>query len=220
MKDSFPQRDILEFRNRIDALEASGTPKDRKHAQVVRQMIHKERKKHMFKKLKLIRHTGGATGVTRIEVPVPADEDPKQCQEWQTIDIPSEVLAHLQTRNRRHFGQAHGTPFTIPPLSDDFGFCANTLAAEEVLEGSYDYDKVDDPEVRLLLEKLKQIQSLADKLQTARITEDHFRGKLQVWRETASTSPSGQHLGHFKSLVSQVLICDRRRQPIRHRQTK
>ena len=84
MKDSFSQRDI-EFRNKIDTLESSGTPKERQHAQVLRQMIHKGRKKQMFKKLKMMRHTGGATGVTRIEVPVPADEDPKQCQEWQTM---------------------------------------------------------------------------------------------------------------------------------------
>ena len=200
--DSFSQRDI-EFRERIEALESSGTPKDRKHAQVLRQMIQKERKKHMFKKLKLLRHTGGATGITRIEVPVPADADPKLCQEWKTIDIPSEVLEHLQARNRRHFGQAHGTPFTIPPLSDDFGFCANSLEAEEVLDGTYDYGQIDDSEVRVLLENLKQIQCLADQEQErAPITDEDFRSKLQVWRETTSTSPSGQHLGHFKSLVA------------------
>ena len=61
--ESFSQRDI-EFRNRIDTLESSGNPKDRAHANVLRQMIHKERKKHMFRKLKLLRHPGGATGVT------------------------------------------------------------------------------------------------------------------------------------------------------------
>jgi hypothetical protein len=51
VKDSFAQRDD-EFRAKIDELETSGKPKDRKHAQVLRQMIDKERKRHMFRKLK------------------------------------------------------------------------------------------------------------------------------------------------------------------------
>ena len=74
----------------------------------------------------------------RIEVPAQDNQDPKQCQEWRSIDIPTEVLAHLQTRNRKHFGQAHGTLFTIPPLSDDFGYCGDTLEADALLEGRYD----------------------------------------------------------------------------------
>ena len=64
--DSFSQRD-MEFRTGIATLESSGTPKDRAHARILRQMIDKERKKQMFRKLKLLRHTGGAIGVTRIE---------------------------------------------------------------------------------------------------------------------------------------------------------
>ena len=200
--DSFSQRDT-EFRNKIEFLESSGAPKDRNHAHVVRQIIHKERKQNMFRKLKQLRSTGGATGVTRLEIPIPADQDPKSCQNWQSIDIPSEVLSHLQARNQRHFGQAHGTPFTVPPLSDDLGFCADTPEeAEALLNGDYNYGKVDDPTVRLLLQHLTQIHSLAGQLRTVTISEGEFRSKLRVWRESTSTSPSGQHMGRFKSLVA------------------
>ena len=39
-------------------------------------MIHKERKRHMFRKLKSMRNPVGTTsGVTRIEIPVPEDQD-------------------------------------------------------------------------------------------------------------------------------------------------
>ena len=34
------------------------------------------------------------------------------------------------------------------------------------------------------------------------ISEDEFVGKLKVWRESTSTSPSGLHLGHYKALIS------------------
>ena len=199
--DSFAQRD-QEFRQRIVELEASVKPKDRKHAQTLRQMIQKERRRQMFRKLKVLRDTSGATGVTRIEVPVPPDMDPKACTQWETIDIPSEVLAHLQTRNRRHFGQARETPFTSPPLSDDFGYCGDTIEAQALLEGTYDLTCIDDPSVLLLLNHMQQIQSLVDQNMAPTITIDEFKDKLMVWRESTSTSPSGQHLGHYKALVA------------------
>ena len=85
---------------------------------------------------------------------------------------------------------------------DDFGFCGDTLEADDLLEGRYDYEKVHDPVVRLLLQHLVQIQSLVEKITLPTITMGEFRSKLKVWRESTSTSPSGQHLGHFKSLLA------------------
>ena len=201
VKDSFAQRDV-EFRIRIEELEKSGKPKDRKHAVVLRQMNEKERKRQMFRKLKSLRNQRGATGVSRIEIPVQDDQDPKHCTNWQTIDIPSEVLRHLQKRNRQHFGQANGTPFTRPPLSDDFGFCADTLEAQALLDGDYEFSDHEQPEVQLLLQHLKKLQPLVDHATPSTITEEECRSKLRVWRESTSTSPSGQHLGHFKTLLA------------------
>ena len=34
------------------------------------------------------------------------------------------------------------------------------------------------------------------------ISDAEFCGKLRVWRESTSTSPSGMHLGHYKVLVA------------------
>ena len=156
-----------------------------------------------------MRNPAGSTcGVSRIEVPLNENQDPKTCSEWKTIDIPSDVLLHLQNRNRRHFGQAGGTPFTTSPLSEDFGFCADTPEADNLLEGCYAYDQIDDPAVKLLLQHMTQIQSLAEQLSTATISEEDFRSKLRVWRESPSTSPSGQHLGHFKTLVARHEYAD------------
>ena len=208
VKDTFAQRDT-EFRTKIKELESSGIPKDRNHAHVLRQMIHRERQHQMFRKLKLMRNPIGATaGVTRIEIPVPEDQDPKLCNEWKTIDIPSEVLRHLQTRNRRHFGQANGTPFTIAPLSEDLGFCADTPEAEFLLDGQYPVEDITDPAVRSLLQQMTKLQSLVDQSLPATITQEDFRSKLCVWRESTSTSPSGQHLGHYKTLVARHEFSD------------
>ena len=36
------------------------------------------------------------------------------------------------------------------------------------------------------------------------ITIAQLRGKMKVWREGTTTSPSGRHLGHYKSLFTTI----------------
>eukprot|EP00957_Ditylum_brightwellii_P060752 4612799-Ditylum_brightwellii.AAC.1 len=47
-------------------------------------------------------------------LPNHALEDPKQTTEWKTIELPQEIVHYLKIWDRRYFGQAQGTPFTIP----------------------------------------------------------------------------------------------------------
>ena len=136
-----------------------------------------------------------------MEIPVQQGDDTLQGETWQQIDIPSEILHHPRERNRRHFGQAHGTPFTVPPLSEDLGFTGQKSAAEDILKGDYLYSDLDD-KVSLLLQLLKQTERIAAMPISPTITEEEFRGKLTAWRETTTTSPSGLHLGHYKSLFA------------------
>ena len=102
VKTSFSQRES-ELQTKIATLEMSPLPKDRNQGRSLRQMLACERKCQVFKKLKAMRKGGDTAGLTRIEIPLDPSADPKQCTEWQMIDIPSEVLHHLQERNRRHF---------------------------------------------------------------------------------------------------------------------
>eukprot|EP00957_Ditylum_brightwellii_P131635 10039535-Ditylum_brightwellii.AAC.1 len=60
-------------------------------------------------------------------------EDPKQTIEWKTIDLPQEIVHYLKMWSRRHFGQAQGTPFTVPPLSQHFDWSTNSPISESVL---------------------------------------------------------------------------------------
>ena len=94
-------------------------------------------------------------------------------------------------RNRRHFGQAHGTPFTIAPLADLINWQADTDTAELILKGEYTNDELDDV-TQLLLQHCEATTKL-DSI-SLQLTLDEFIGKIRVWRENTSTSPSGRHL--------------------------
>jgi hypothetical protein len=62
-----------------------------------------------------------------------------------------------------HFGQAQGTPFTIPPLSDDLGFTSMTPSGKLILNGQYDIAHL-DASVQLLVNHL-QSNTRADETQ-------------------------------------------------------
>ena len=137
----------------------------------------------------------------RVEIPLHPDDDPKLCISWTQVDIPTDVIRHLQDRNRKHFGQAHGTPFTVPPLLHHLGFTGDGPAQTQLLSGVYDVSPY-DPNIRLLLEHLRHSHEMAKDTSRSTISEHEYTSKLRVWSEPTTTSPSGMHLGHYKALIS------------------
>ena len=190
-----------EFKNKIKRLEMSSKKSDAALAVLLRRMHRVEEIKRLFAKLRAARVKGDRRGVVALEIPVHPESDPKTCSEWRTIDVPSEIVEQLQIRNRKHFGQAHGSPFTVPPLADDLGFCGDRESADAILNGQYDSSPFQE-NIQLLLQHLRLTEEMIQAESYPTITEKEFRGKLQAWRETTSTSPSGLHLGHWKALIA------------------
>jgi hypothetical protein len=104
-------------------------------------------------------------------------------------------------RNRLHFGQAQGTPFTELPLQSDVDWLAQTPAAEQILQGKYT-TQLNTPQCVSFLQSC-QATTTPDSI-PCEVTLDEFRGKLKTWRESTTTSPSGRHLGRYKALFTRV----------------
>ena len=51
---------------------------------------------------------------------------------------------------------------------------------------------------------LKNCVQIAPQKTNPEITVAQLRGKIKVWRKETSTSPSGRHLGHYKSLITVI----------------
>ena len=200
VKVSTERRD-QELQQRIQMLEQSAHLHERNTAQALRRLKKVEALKLLFRKLRYARAPNQRQGVTSIEIPFHPTDDPKACKEWQQIDIPSEVLQHIQTRNREHFGQAHGTPFTVPPLSEHLGFTGYSEYGQQMLDGTYNSADLES-NVQLLIQHLEHIHEMELEESRPTITAEEFRGKLKVWSESTSTSPSGMHLGHYKALIA------------------
>jgi hypothetical protein len=61
--------------------------------------------------------------------------DPSNITSWEAVHDQEAVQNLIQKRNLTHFGQAHGSPFTIPPLNS-INWQANNIPAQELIKGS------------------------------------------------------------------------------------
>ena len=64
--------------------------------------------------------------------------------EWMAVDTPEEITQYLLERNKKHFSQAEGTPFTVSPMKVDVDFGATTETCEMMLSGDYNDSDVAD----------------------------------------------------------------------------
>ena len=203
---SLQQRDS-ERKQKLLELELSGSKRDKAQARLLRRLQRAEATKAVVAKIRTAWTNGRRAGITSVEILVHPEEDPKTCTEGRVIDVPSEVVEHLQRRNRIHFGQAHGTPLTVPPLAEELGSCADGPSCDAALTGHYDTSQFDN-NVALVLQHLQQIHDVAQHPNYPTISEAELIGKLKVWRESTTTSPSGLHLGQYKALIARHQYSD------------
>ena len=200
VNESYARREE-EHKAKIMELEASSCQEDQTKAKIIRRIKRAEAIKRLFETLNRARTSAVRQGVTQLEIPKHPEEDPKNCTEWQIIDVPTAIVEQLQKRNQKHFGQAYGTPFTVSPLSDALQFTGDGPGALDILSGAWENSELSDS-VQRLIQHLQVTDDMATTPCTDTITDEEFVGKMKVWKETTTTSPSGVHLGHYKALIS------------------
>ena len=89
-------------------------------------------------------------------------------------------------------------------MKKKFDWNTSTDEAEAVLNGTY--DTKEDAELTEIMKLILTncVEIAPPKKSTPEITVAQLRGKMKVWREGTTTSPSGRHLGHYKSLFTVI----------------
>ena len=164
---------------------------------ILRHIQRAEQMKRGFEKIRFATKQQQNTLVTHLDIP---DDNlpPKQSMRWKRITDPAHVTSLLIARNTSHFGLAHGTPFTCPPISNDFDWTLNNPHYHNTVSGKppkYHHALVDN-----LLSHLKR------KVQPTRSTLSlsDLVSRFRKWKEATTTSPSRRHLGHYKSLLPPI----------------
>jgi len=134
--------------------------------------------------------------VTHVLVPDPTD--PKK---WDTVHDITQMEQHLLNQSRKHFSQAHGTPYTVDPLAtlvpnDGLSNFGETIFRGEPIPPDL---PISEP-TRLLLQHQRNL--LPPQTQTMKPLEfEPLMAGFRKWPEQTTTSPSGRHLGVYKSLL-------------------
>ena len=155
---------------------------------ILRQIIRAEATKRCYKKLRWIMNPPkpGVTFVDRVS----PDGQPETLYDRTTLEN-----AILQ-RNRRHFNQCAGTPFTIGKLRQ-LGWAADSELANSILKGSAQIESISSDEIEqyLLNQCQQQTTEISDCITTTDLTQ-----LFKKWKECTTTSPSGRHLGIYKAI--------------------
>ena len=171
---------------------------DHLQAKRLRRLHQAETTHNAFLKIRRYLKPKHSGGITKLEIPI---NQPDGSTKFELSEDPQLIEEACLTRNQTHFGQAQGTPFTIPPLSlIESSACGPVTDA--ILEGRLDdlpFDVTELPEEqRIILEELEQCcPTMADT-----ISFEDFKRRFEVWNEDTSTSPSGMYLGLYKALIS------------------
>lgn len=171
--------------------------------QAINRIRKAEARQAIFNRLRRIMGKNNHGGVSHVLVE-------KASGEWEAVTEKDRINELLIDRNREHFSQADGTPFTIQPLRDLFGKYGTNEASDLLIKGELDVDSIEgiSEATRSILKKMKErreIPPTEDIPNPATTISDTFKCQdlqqgYRKWRESTSTSPSGLHLGHEKAL--------------------
>ena len=127
---------------------------------------------------------------------------------WETIAERDEIERHLTEYNWASFRAASESPCGHGVIHDANSFSSLSPASMNLLEGEIPQEwHQDDEALKAFLasfaipDKVKQ----AGEITTEISAEDVLYG-FKNWRETTTTSPSGQHLGHYQSLIQNPVL--------------
>jgi len=158
-------------------------------------MKHAEETQKCFALVQEILQPSIPRGLTHLLIPDPSRPAPHIIQDTTTME------QHLLQHSQEHFRRAHGTPYTVPPLSDLLAFDGMTPFGDAVLRGDPIPPELPiDAATHLLLQHQRTMLRPTE-------TPDHpFDFDLLMkgfckWPEKTRTSPSGHHLGIYKSLL-------------------
>jgi len=170
--------------------------KDKQRQQLILSLKRAEENRRCFSIVKRQVKPQTTGGLSHLLVPNKDDNDT-----WTTVTDINEMEQHLVEYSREYFKQAHGTPYTIPPLSQLLRYDALTEFGDEIHAGTADLDALDVEEATRLLLRHQQSKMTSTEKNEQPLDFEQLMNGYHKWPEHTTTLPSGRHLGIYKSML-------------------
>jgi len=172
-----------------EAIAANQTKK----SNALKYLIRAERNRQCYARFRNYTKPKSAGGLAFVTIPL---ADGTQHPLLDRDEIEDTLLEH----SRIHFAAADGSPFTREPLSRLLQYDGLTPFGEHVHSGSPPLDHYDfDEQTIAILKNLKKKFNLDDTAPHS-LDYDLLMNGIKKWPEKTTTSPSGRHLGIYKTL--------------------
>ncbi len=164
-------------------------------------LIHAEQNRCCFAEFR--NHTKPKSAGSLAYITKPSENE----QQPITIIDNEEMNEALLEYSRTHFATAQGTPFTIEPLSRLLNYDGIMKFGNLVSQGRANLEELPlDEATQALLNHLKSKQTNQETIHP--LVYKDLQNGIKKWPEKTTTSPSGRHLGIYKSLQRHVLSKD------------
>jgi hypothetical protein len=122
---------------------------------------------------------------------------------WTAV-VEAQALYEVLTKaGQEHFKQAAHTPFVTGPIANKLGPFANNEYYEAILNGTFDFSDIEViTEVKDIIRGMQypDPDNPTPPIDT-HITNETFMDAMKHTRERTSSSPSGRHYGHYRTLL-------------------
>ena len=206
-----------------DDFNPETSDESRRKAKIVRNTIDGEVLRSKFRDIRRVMKPTSSTSLSKVMLPrkdehggPPASDatyqflqetDPQDLI-WETVVERDQIERHLLDYNQASFRAASESPCGHGLIHDALKFSSISPASINLLSGEIPQEWHQDDEcLREFLASFIVPESVhkAGDIPTE-ITDDDVLYCFKNWRETTSTSPSGRHLGHYRSLIQNPIL--------------
>ena len=122
---------------------------------------------------------------------------------WSTVIEAQALFKALTDDGQKHFHQAADTPFVSGPIAEILGPFADNGYSNAILNGTFDLSTLDEMvEVHDIIKGMRYPHPTAPTPPIdIMILDEQFCDAMKHTRERTSSSPSGQHYGHYGTLL-------------------
>ena len=194
----------------------------RRKAKIVRDTIDGEVLRTKFRDIRRIMRPSTSASLSKLLIPRRADAQQPDSTEiynllqntaeedlvWETVVERDQLERHLLDYNRDSFRAAAESPCGHGIIHDAITFSSISPASVQLLAGQVPADwHQDDGDLKEFLASFAvpdNVRALGEI--PSEISTDDVKYGFKHWRESTSTSPSGRHLGHYRSLIQDTTL--------------
>lgn len=209
----------------LEDRDPSTMQESKRKARIVQNTIDGEVTRKQFRNIRNIVRPTSTSSLSRLLIPrKPGTDQPAESQDiyqllqdtdpsdltWDTVVEREEIERHLIAYNRASFRAASASPLGKGVIHDALTYSSLSPASVDLLSGETPADwHQDDQSLREFLASftIPPTVQAAGTIPTEITADDVIYG-FRKWRESTSTSPSGRHLGHYRSLIQHPVLLD------------